>query len=341
MKVAMYYNNNDVRIEEMPIPEINDNELLVKVQASGICGSDVIEWYRIKKAPRVLGHEIAGDIVEVGKNVKKYKVGDRVFVSHHVPCNDCRFCLNDQHTLCDTLHSTNFYPGGFAEYLKVPKINVDKGVFVLPKTVSYEEGTFTEPLACVIRGLRIAEMKPRQTILIIGSGISGLLHIKLARARKAGRIISTDIDDSRLKMAKKFGADIVINAKENVPEQVKKHNDGRLADLVVVCTGALPGVKQALQSVDTGGTILFFALTEPGVEIPFPMFSLWHKGVKMFSTYAGAPKDIAEAIDLIASRKITVTDMITHKLPLSEAAKGFKLVAEAKKSIKVILEPQK
>ena len=341
MKAAMYYNNNDVRIEEMLVPTINDGELLVKVHASGICGSDIMEWYRIKNAPRVLGHEIAGDIVKVGKNVKKYKVGDRVFVSHHVPCDSCQLCLNDQHTLCDTLHSTNFYPGGFAEYLKVPKINVDKGVFVLPKTISYEEGTFIEPLACVIRGLRIAGMKSGQTILIAGSGISGLLHIKLAKALKARRIISTDIDDFRLETAKKFGADFVINAKENVPVQVKKHNNGRLADLVVVCTGSLSGIKQALHSVDRGGTILFFALTEPGVEVPFPLFDLWNKQVKIFSTYAGAPKDIKESIDLIKSKKVKVTDMITHKLPLSETAKGFKLVSEAKKSIKVIIEPQK
>ncbi len=341
MKIAMYYNNNDVRMEEMPIPKINDNELLVKIQASGICGSDVMEWYRIKKAPCVLGHEIAGDIVEVGRNVKKYKVGDRVFVSHHVPCNTCRFCLNDQHTLCDTLHSTNFYPGGFAEYLKIPEINVDRGVFLLPEEMSYEEGAFIEPLACVVRGLRIAKMKPRQSVLIIGSGISGLLHIKLARAYKAGRIISTDIDDFRLETAKKLGADAVIHAKENVPEQVKKYNDGRLADLVVLCAGAPSAVKQAIESVGSGGTILFFAPTEPGVEIPFPLFELWNKQVKMVSTYAGSPKDIEMAIDLIKSKKVEVTDMITHKLPLSESAKGFKLVAEARRSIKVIIEPQK
>lgn len=341
MKIAMYYNNNDVRMEEMPIPKINDNELLVKVQASGICGSDVMEWYRIKKAPCVLGHEIAGDIVEVGRNVKKYKVGDRVFVSHHVPCNTCRFCLNDQHTLCDTLHSTNFYPGGFAEYLKIPEINVDRGVFLLPEEMSYEEGAFIEPLACVVRGFRIAKMKPRQSVLIIGSGISGLLHIKLARAYKAGRIISTDIDDFRLETAKKLGADAVIHAKENVTEQVKKYNDGRLADLVVLCAGAPSAVKQAIESVGSGGTILFFAPTEPGVEIPFPLFELWNKQVKMVSTYAGSPKDIEMAIDLIKSKKVEVTDMITHKLPLSESAKGFKLVAEARRSIKVIIEPQK
>jgi L-iditol 2-dehydrogenase len=339
MQVAMYYNNNDVRIEEMSVPEINDNELLVKVQASGICGSDVMEWYRIKKAPLVLGHEIAGDVVQVGKNVEKYKVDDRVFVSHHVPCNTCRYCLDNQHTLCNTLHSTNFYPGGFAEYLRVPEINVDRGVFLLPKEMSYDEGVFIEPLACVVRGMGIVGMKPGASVLVIGSGIAGLLHIKLSRALGAGRVIATDIDEYRLETAKKLGADMVINAKENVTEKVKKYNDERLADIVVLCTGALPAVKQAINSVDRGGTLLFFAPTEPGVEIPFPLFDLWNKGVKMVSTYAGGPRDIADAIELIRFKKVTVTDMISHKLPLSEAAKGFKLVDQAQESIKIVLYP--
>ena len=341
MKVAMYYKNNDVRIEEMPIPKINGNELLVKVKASGICGSDVMEWYRIKKAPVVLGHEITGDIVEIGKNVKNYKVGDMVFISHHVPCNTCQFCLDNQHTLCDTLHSTNFYPGGFAEYLKVPEINVDRGTFVLPKEMTYDEGVFIEPLACVVRGMRVVGMKPEKTVLVIGSGIAGLLHIKLARALGADKIIATDINDYRLKMAKKLGADIVINAKENVSEQFKKHNDGRLADFVFLCAGVPSAVRQAIDSVDRGGTLMFFAPTEPGVDVPFPLFDLWNKGVKMFSTYAGAPGDIEEAIELIRFKKVTVTDMISHRLSLSEAAKGFKLVAQARESIKVILYPQK
>ena len=339
MKVAMYYNNNDVRIEEMLVPKINDNELLVKVKASGICGSDVMEWYRLKTAPRVLGHEISGDIVEVGKNVKKYKVGDRVFISHHVPCNNCNFCNNDQHTLCDTLHSTNFYPGGFAEYLKVPEINVDRGTFVLPKEISYEEGAFIEPLACVVRGFRIAEMKPEQSILVLGSGIAGLLQIKLAKAMGARKIIATDINANRLKIAKKFGADITINAKENISKNVKKNNKGNLADLVILCAGVPSAVKQAFESVAPGGTILFFAMTKPGIEIPFHLFDIWNKQVKIVSTYAGAPKDIIYAIDLIRSKKVVVGDMISHRLPLSEAAKGFQLVAKAQDSIKVILQP--
>jgi len=341
MKVAMYYNNKDVRIEEQPIPTIDDNELLVKVKASGICGSDVMEWYRVKKAPRVLGHEITGDIVEIGKNVKNHTVGDRVFVSHHVPCNTCWFCLHDQHTLCHTLHSTNFYPGGFAEYIRIPEINVDRGVFLLPKKMSYDEGVFIEPLACVIRGLRTAGMKPRHTVLIIGSGISGLLFVKLARAWGAGHVFATDIDPYRLKMAKKFGANTVIHAKENIPEEVKKHNEGRLADLVVICAGAPTAVQQGLRSVEPGGTILFFAPTKPDDDIPFPLFDLWNKQVSMVSTYAGSPKDILQAIDCIVKKKITVLDMITHMLPLRKAAQGFELVATAQKSMKVILQPQK
>jgi len=341
MKVAMYYNNNDVRIEEMPIPEIDDNELLVKVQACGICGSDVMEWYRLKKAPRVLGHEMAGDIVKVGKNVKKYKIGDRIFVSHHVPCNTCSFCKNDQHTLCKTLHSTNFYPGGFAEYLRVPEINVDRGVFILPKEISYEGGAFIEPLACVVRGMKIAGIKSGQSVLVLGGGVAGLLNIKLTKAKGASKIFATDIDVFRLKTAKKMGADVVINAKENVPEEVKKHNNGKLADLVILCAGVPSAAKQAMNSVATGGTILLFAPTEPGVETPFPMFDLWNKQVKIVSTYAGAPRDLKEAIELIKNKKVKVTDMITHKFPLSEAAKAFKLAAQAKNSIKIIIEPQK
>ena len=339
MHVAMYYNNNDIRIEEMPVPEIGPDEFLVRVQASGVCGSDVMEWYRIKKAPCVLGHEITGDIVEVGKNVKSFHVGDRVFVSHHVPCNACTFCLNDQHTLCDTLHSTNFYPGGFAEYLKVPPVNVDRGTFLLSDELTYNDGVFIEPLSCVVRGLRIAEFQSGQSILIIGSGMAGLLHIKLARALGASRIIATDVEEFKLKVAQKIGADVIIHADNNIPQQVKKNNNGKLADFVVLCTSSLSAVRQTLESVAPGGTILFFAPTQPGVVVPFQLFDLWNKQVKMMSTYAGAPKDITTAIDLLTSKKVAVEDLITHKLPLTDAAKGFKLVADGTHSIKVILKP--
>ena len=348
MRVAMYYNNKDVRVEEMPVPKIGHRELLVKVIASGICGSDVMEWYRIKKAPRVLGHEIAGEIVEVGNNVRQkltpdthYKVGGRVFVSHHVPCNECRYCLAGYHTLCDTLHSTNFDPGGFAEYIRVPEINVEQGVYLLPDEVSFEEATFIEPLGCVVRGQRITGIKKGDTVLVIGSGISGLLHIQLARVLGAKQVIATDINEYRLDAANRFGADTVIHGKEDVPARVQEVNDGKLADRVLICTAALYAIKQAFHSVDRAGTILFFAPTAPDIEIPFPLFELWNKQVTLVSTYAAVEPDIKKSIELIRIRKIKVHEMITHRLALKDTDLGFQLVAQANKSIKVIIEPHK
>jgi L-iditol 2-dehydrogenase len=341
MKVAMYYNNNDVRIEEMPIPEINENELLVKVIASGICGSDVMEWYRVKKAPIVLGHEISGIIEKAGINIKKFKKGDRIFVTHHVPCNECSFCQSEQQTLCHTLHNTKFYPGGFAQYLRVPEININNGTFILPEEVSFDEGTFIEPLACVVRGFRIANYQKRKTIVVLGSGMAGLLNIKLAKLYGAKKIFATDIDDYRLDFSKKVGADFVINAKEDIAEHIKKHNDGKLADFVILCVGVPTAIRQAIESVNFGGTILWFAMTPPGVDVTVPFFDIWNKQIKMYSTYAGVENDITEAIDLLKSKQLDVNDMITHKLPMDKTPEGFKLVANAKESMKVIIEPHK
>jgi L-iditol 2-dehydrogenase len=337
----MYYNNKDVRLEEMETPKIGPGELLVKVIASGVCGSDVMEWYRIQKAPRVLGHEIAGEIIELGEGVERYKVGDRVFVSHHVPCNTCRYCLNGQHTVCETLHTTNFDPGGFAEYLRVPRLNVDRGVFLLPDEMSFEDGVFVEPLACVVRGQRLARLQPGQTVLVLGSGISGLLHVALARASAAGRIVATDVNEYRLNAALRFGADEAIHAAEDVPTCLRRVNEGRLADLVIVCTGAFPAFVQALQSVDRGGTVVCFAPTEPGIDLPVPVNDFWRNGITLMPSYGNSPLDAAVAIELIRARRVPVREMITHRLSLAETGIGFQLVAAAEESVKVIIEPHK
>ena len=337
MHVAMYYRNDDVRIEEMPKPKIGPGEFLFKVKASGICGSDVLEWYRIKSAPRVLGHEVTGEIVEVGKGTP-YKVGQRVFVSHHVPCEECRYCKEGRETACETLHKTNFDPGGFVEYVRVPKINVEKGIYLLPENVSYEEGTMIEPLACVVRGQRMACVAKGQTVLVLGSGIAGLLHIKLAKS-KGARVIATDVNEWRLRKAKEFGADAVINAASYTAEKLKELNSGRLADRVILCTGAVPAVKQALESVDRGGIVLFFAVPTPGVPVEIPANEFWRNEIAVMTSYGAAPRDLKEALKLIKSKKIKVADMITHILPLEKAQEGFRLVAEAKASIKVILKP--
>ena len=341
MRVAMYYRNSDVRLQEMQKPEIGPNELLVKVVASGICGSDVMEWYRIKRAPLVLGHEIAGDIVEVGRGVKKYKVGQRVFVSHHVPCMKCRYCLAGHTSTCDTLRTTNFYPGGFAEYIRVPEVNLEHGVYVLPKELTYDDGAFIEPLACVVRGFKLCRFKPGSTVLVLGSGIAGLLNIKLAKAYGAEKIIATDLSNYRLDAARRFGADVVLDATKDVPRLVRESNSGRPADLVIVCAGSAGAIDQAFKSVDRGGTILLFAPPMPGTQVPVPFGDLWKDEITVTMTYAGSPDDIKDAIELLWTKKVIVSDMITHRFGLADTGKGFELVAKAGESIKVIIEPQK
>jgi L-iditol 2-dehydrogenase len=339
MLVAMYYNNKDVRIQEMMKPEIAVDELLLKVMACGICGSDVIEWYRLPSAPRVLGHEATGIIEKTGEKVTQYKIGDRVFVSHHVPCQKCRYCLKEHQTACETLHTTNYYPGGFAQYVRVPRINVEFGVYKLPLDMSYEEGTFIEPLACVIRGQRLAAISEKDTLLIIGSGISGILNTQLAKLRGIPKIVVADINQYRLNLAQKFGADYTIDAKEHLPQRFMELNRGKLADKVVVCTGATQAALTALECVDKGGTILFFAVPEPTVKIPLSINQFWRNEVTMKTSYGAAPRDLNESLKLLSQKKIKVIDMITHKLSLRRAAEGFKLVADAGKSLKVLIEP--
>ena len=342
MRVAMYYSNRDVRLEEMPTPNAGPGELLVRVMASGICGSDVMEWYRVQRAPLVLGHEVAGEVAQVGDGVDGYHEGQPVVVTHHVPCNACRYCLSGHHTVCDTLRETSFDPGGFSESLRVPAINVDRGVFPVPSGVSLEEASFAEPLACVYRGQKRANLQPGQSVLVLGSGLAGLLHINLARALGAGNIVATDMVDYRLEAARRLGADGTIQARENVPLRLRELNGGRLADLVIVSTGAPPALLQGLESVERGGTVLFFAPTEPGVTLPVSVNDVFFRNdVTLTTTYAGSPGDLAAALALIGARRVQVGEMITHRLGLAEAGLGFRLTAEAQDSLKVIIEPQR
>jgi L-iditol 2-dehydrogenase len=341
MRVAVYYRNDDVRVEQRPRPQIGSGELLLKVFACGICGSDTMEWYRMRKAPRVLGHEAVGVIEEVGDGVEDFKPKDRIFVSHHVPCSTCHYCLKGEHTACETLHNTNLDPGGFAEYTRVPRLNVDRGIFPLPLDMTYDEGVFIEPVACVLRGQRRLGIRPGDTVLVLGSGVSGLLHVQLAIDSGAAHVIATDINDYRLRAAERFGAETVINARDDVPRIVKEANEGKNADHVVVSTAALPAINQAFQSVDDGGKILFFAPTPPGVEIPINLNELWSRQVTLTTSYAAAPSDLMNALELIRVGRLQVREMITHKLGLSEINKGFRLVAEAGESLKVVVEPQR
>jgi L-iditol 2-dehydrogenase len=319
MLVAKYYNNNDIRLEEIPIPQIGPGEILVKVRASGICGTDVMEWYRI------LGHEIAGEIIESKSD--KYHPGQRVFVSHHVPCHDCKYCREDHQTACDTLHQGNYDPGGYSEFVRVPKINVDYGVYVLPDQVSYAEGTMIEPLACGVRGLGLIDIRAHHTVLILGCGISGILNIQLAKLTGA-RVVATDMNEYRLQKAKEFGADQVLHAAQDLNLQ---------AERIIVCTGAYAAVEQAFRCLDKKGIILLFAIPNRDIALPIPDF--WRHELTVTSSYGAAPADLAAALALIASKKINVKDTISHTLPLQKIQAAFKIVISAQESLKVVLEP--
>lgn len=339
MRVAMYYNNRDVRLQHVAVPKIGPGELLVRVRASGICGSDLMEWYRVKKAPLVLGHEIAGEVLEAGEGVNGFRIGDRVFASHHVPCGRCRYCIAGHQSVCDMLRTTHFDPGGFAEYVRVPPVNVELGTLRLPESMTFDEGSFIEPLACVVRAQRFARVSPGQTILVIGSGISGLLHIQLARARQADLIVATDISDFRLAAAKRFGANETLDSSEDVPQRLRDLNGGRPADVVIVCTGAMPAGRQAVKCVDRGGVLLFFAPTAAGVDVPIPLFDFWRDEISVVTSYAGSGDDLSESLELICTRQVRVAEMISHRLPLDQTGRGFELAAAGQDAIKVIIDP--
>ncbi len=325
MRVAVYYNNKDIRLEDRAKPEIGPGELLVKVCASGICGTDLMEWYRIKKAPRILGHEITGTIVE--SKSEKFHLGQRVFVSHHVPCNQCKYCLEDNHSACETLHSGNFDPGGYSEYVRVPVMNVEYGVYVLPDNVSDEEGTWIEPLACALRAQRVINVKENQTVYILGCGISGLLNIQVAKL-KGAKVIAADINAFRLKKAKEFGADQVIDARENIAIQPER---------VIICTGALSAVEQAFRCIDRKGIILLYAI--PSEDISFKTADFWRNEITVTASYGAAPRDLEESLELIKSKKVDVRKMITHRLPLEKIQEGFNLAAGGGEVLKVVLKP--
>jgi len=337
MKVAKWYNNNDIRIENMPKPKPGRNEILVRVISCGICGSDTVEWYRLPRAPLIPGHEFGAEVVETGGSVTDFKPGDRVFVAPKVPCMNCYYCKKGCHPVCSNV--ADRLPGGFAEYVLVPASIVTYGTYILPDTISYDQSTFIEPLACVVRAQKLAAIQEEQTVLVIGCGMSGLLHVKLGKAKNC-TIIATDINAQKLVYAERAGADVTIDAAETLPEILLARN-GRKADVVILCAAALSAVEQAWNSVDKGGTIVFFTVPAPDKKVEIPLKYFWTREVKILTSYYCGPPDILEAIQLLQKKTIIVDDLITHKLPLDDIVKGYQLVIEGKESIKVIITPAK
>jgi len=335
LKIAVWHNNKDIRIEDVPRPKPGPKEILVKIIACGICGSDIVEWYRLPRAPLVLGHEIGGEVVETGGSVKKYKPGDRVFVAPKVPCMKCSYCENDHYPACPNVKDR--MPGGFAEFIIIPEALVQRGAYLLPDKISCDQSTFIEPLACVVRAQRLAGLQNNRTVLVMGCGMSGLIQIKLAKAKNC-KIIASDINKKRLEFAASMGADILIDAAENIHDRLIAKNTKK-ADVVILATAALSAIEQAWKCVDKGGAIIFFAVPRPDEKVLIPINEFWTQEIRILTSYYCGPPDIAEAINLIESGTIIVDDMITHKLPLTKILEGFQLVMDADKSMKVIITP--
>ena len=341
MLVASYYSNSDVRIEERPIPEIGEGECLVKIHASGICGSDLMEWYRRDKVPLVLGHEVAGEIVGVAPDVDGLSSGDRVAVTHHVPCFQCRNCRRGNETVCQTLRSTNFDPGGFSQYVRLPEINTRLGICSIPDHVSYEEASFAEPLGCVIRGQRRAGVREGDVVVVVGTGMSGVLHVALAKASGARAVVGVDIVPRKLTWAEQFGADRTTDAMNELPNLLQSEF-GHKADMVILTTGNSDAVLNSFQAIEDGGTVLLFAPGEPDTTVPIDITDVFFKrDVTVTSTYAAAPGDLTEAMTLIADGTIPVAEMITHKIGLEQIQDGFDLIRRGTDSLKIIVEPNR
>jgi L-iditol 2-dehydrogenase len=335
MKVAMWYNNRDIRLEEAALRRPGPREMLVKVHSCGICGSDVVEWYRLPRAPLVQGHEIGAEVVEAGAEVIRFKTGDRVFVAPKVPCLACRYCRDGHFPQCSEVKER--LPGGFAEYILVPEVLVERGAYLLPETVSYDQSTFIEPLACVIRAQRLAGLRRGQSVLVLGCGMSGLLHVQLAKALSC-RIVATDINPKKLAIAERFGADLAVTARDDVPARLRDFLQAK-AEVVILCTSAPAAVEQAWASVDKGGAVVFFAVPGPEKRVVIPINDFWMKEVRILTSYYCGPPDIQEAMRMLAAGAVDVDSMITHRLRLDEIVRGFRLVMEGEDAVKVIIRP--
>jgi L-iditol 2-dehydrogenase len=338
MKAAVYYSLDDIRIEDEPQPSVSDDEVLVGMKACGVCGSDLMEWYLRSRAPLVLGHEPAGIIVKAGKDVKNFSVGDRVFAHHHVADLTCYYCRHGDYTLCPQFTQTRLEPGGFAELFKVPAPNLQLDTLKLPDRLSFEEATLIEPVGCCIRAQNKAGIHKGDSVAVVGAGPSGIIHTMLAKMAGASQVLTTDIVDYRLEMAKRLGADVVINPqKENVQTAVKQATEGRGADIAIVTAPNTKAVEDSIQMIRTGGKLLLFAPTRPDQYARLSPHRLFFSEITVVPSYSVSHIETRQALGLILSGKLKAKKLITHRFPLSQTHNAFQTAAKSKECLKVVV----
>jgi len=334
----MYYSVDDIRIQEMPKPKIGSDEVLVEMKACGVCGSDLMDWYLRSRAPLVLGHEPAGVIVDAGKNVKGFRVGDRVFAHHHVACLECHYCIRGDYTMCPQFLQTHIEPGGFAEYFKVPAPNLQIDTLKLSSSLSYEEATLIEPVGCCIRAQSKAGLRKGDSVAVIGAGPSGIIHAMLAKISDAAQVLITDIVDYRLKMAERLGADLAVNPqRENLVERVREATGSRGADVAIVTAPNVKAVEEGVQIVRRGGKLLLFAPTQPDLYARLSPHRLFFSEIAVIPSYSVSHIETRLALQLISSGRIKAKELITHRFPLNRISEAFRTAAKSKECLKVVV----
>lgn len=337
MKVARLYDFLDVRIEDAPRPVIGPGEVLVRARACGICSGDVVPWYIRKKAPLVFGHEPVGEVVEAGAGVDQFRPGDRVFVHHHAPCFRCRACARGEFVQCPTWKQSQLDPGGMAEFFRVPAVNL-ADTLPLPAHVSDADGALTEPLACVVKSLDRAGQVGGASVLIIGLGIMGQLHVLLARHLGARRILAADLVASRVEKALALGADVGLDVSGgDLIEQVLAQTDGEGAEIVIVGPATVPALEQGLASAARGGTVVQFMGTEPGETLTLSTFDFYFRELRLVPSYSCGPVETRRALDLIGAGVVRAEHVVTHRFPLAEAAEAYRVAALDKSAIKTLV----
>ncbi len=341
MKTARLYSFNDIRIEEVPIPEPGPAEALMKVMASGICSGDVMPWYIEKKAPLVLGHEPAGEIVKTGTDLDSFKTGDRVFVHHHAPCMDCQFCKRGDHVQCRQWQRSRIIPGGISEYLLIPVGILNNDTLKLPDTMSYEDGTLIEPAACVVKSFKRSGIQEGDTVLVIGLGVMGMMHILLAPHYGADKIIGADMNAFRLEKARASGASVIDNRYESLRDSIMSLTNGRGADIVIAGPNSVDAINSGLQCVTPGGTLVLFTPVKPGEMLALEPNYVYFKDIRLVPSYSCGPDDTKEALGLIEQGLVRAEDLVTHRFTIQETEKAYRTVASAGESLKVLIKFKK
>jgi len=346
MRVARFYGPGDIRLEDAPKPEPGPGELLLRVHACGTCGTDAKIFafgHPRLVPPRVIGHEVAGVVEELGAGTEGFAVGDRVQLIAAIPCGECFECTHRSMSICANQESIGYdYDGGFAEWLVVPaKVLKVSGLNRIPGSLSFEEAAVTEPLACVLNGQELARVSTDDVVVVIGAGPIGCFHVRLARARGASQIALVDVNGERLEMsASRVEPDLAVDAsKENAIDAVLKLTDGRGADVVITAAASRQAQEEALQMAARAGRISFFG----GLQKDDPFVTLdsnliHYRELTIVGANGSSPAQNAEALRLIATGAVPVADLITDTLPLEEVHRAIEAVRSGK-SIKVVITP--